>query len=224
MGEQEDIRQRYARRKDAGISRLYDPASAYTRHVVAEREAVYEKILRERFSDLHRVRMLEVGAGTGGNLPFFMRLGIPVENIFANELLEDRLVDLKRVIPPAQVTGGDARALAYVGEFDLVFQSTVFTSVLDDRFKRELAERLWTCTRPGGMILWYDFTYDNPRNPDVKGVPVREIRSLFPGAPVVTHRVTVAPPIGRRIGRLYHTVNTLFPFLRTHVVAGIYKD
>ena len=28
---------------------------------------------------------------------------------------------------------------------------------------------------PGGGVLWYDFTVNNPRNPDVRGVPMKRV-------------------------------------------------
>ena len=52
---------------------------------------------------------------------------------------------------------------------------------------------------PGGGVLWYDFTVDNPRNPDVRGVPVARIRELFPEARVQHQRVTLAPPLARAV-------------------------
>jgi len=73
-------------------------------------------------------------------------------------------------------------------------------------------------------MLWYDFLYDNPFNKDVRGIPVREIKRLFPLASGIDiYPVTLAPPLGRIIGGLYPFVNRIFPFLRTHVVAVIYK-
>ena len=63
---------------------------------------------------------------------------------------------------------------------DLVLQSTVFSSLLDDAFQQRLADAMWRWLKPGGAVLWYDFTVDNPRNPDVRGVPLARVRQLFP--------------------------------------------
>jgi hypothetical protein len=68
------------------------------------------------------------------------------------------------------------------GSQDLVLQSTVFSSLLDDAFQQRLAEAMWRWLKPGGAVLWYDFTVDNPRNPDVRGVPLARVRALFPQA------------------------------------------
>ena len=122
---------------------------------------------------------------------------------------------------------GDATALDLPpASQDIVLVSTVFSSLLDDAFQQRLAERIWHWTRPGGGVLWYDFTVDNPRNPDVRGVPLRRIRELFPEASIEAERVTLAPPIARVVSRwhpsLYTLLNSL-PMLRTHVLAWLAK-
>ena len=85
-----------------------------------------------------------------------------------------------------------------------------------------LSERL----KPGGAVLWYDFTVDNPRNPDVRGVPLARLRALFPQGRLRHRRVTLAPPLARAVVRvhpaLYRAANAL-PWLRTHVLAWIAK-
>lgn len=218
----EAITAQYARRgENPRLKDRYGP-SAYTRHAVQEREARYARILRQ-LGPPATLRLMEIGAGTGGNIPFFLRLGLVPGQVHANELLPDRVEALRLAQPGITVHPGNALDIpaALDGTFDVVFQSTVFTSILDAGFKVLLARRMWALTKPGGIILWYDFVYDNPANPDVKGVGIREIRSLFPHAsPMHFHRVTLAPPLGRRVGRLYPLFNAI-PLLRTHVVAEI---
>lgn len=224
MDPTEAIAQRYERRKnDPRLRGLYAP-SAYQRHVTAERQAHYARIIRQ-LGDPAVLRLLEIGAGTGGNLPFFLELGLKPEHLQANELLPNRVEALRANHPAITVHPGDAIGITQElnASFDVVFQSTVFTSILDADLKRRLAQRMWELTRPGGLVLWYDFTFDNPRNPDVKGVKPSEVRKLFPEARDIRfNRVTLAPPIGRRVQRLYPLFN-LFPFLRTHVIAALHK-
>ncbi|MBZ0206434.1 MAG: class I SAM-dependent methyltransferase [Flavobacteriales bacterium] len=224
MHPSEAIEAQYERRKnDPRLSGLYAP-SAYQRHLTAERQTLYARIIRH-LGDPAEMRLLEIGAGTGGNIPFFLELGFRPEQLHANELLPDRLGELRENHPNITVHPGDAIAITQElnASFDVVFQSTVFTSILDTDLKRRVAQRMWELTRPGGIVLWYDFTFDNPRNPDVKGVKPREVMDLFPEAcDTRFSRVTLAPPIGRRVQRLYPLFN-LFPFLRTHVIAILHK-
>ena len=59
---------------------------------------------------------------------------------------------------------------------------------------------------PGGAVLWYDFFVNNPRNPHVRGVGAKVIRLLFPGFGVRLARVTLAPPLARRLVPLSRTI------------------
>lgn len=85
---------------------------------------------------------------------------------------------------------------------------------------------MWSLVKLGGGVLWYDFTYNNPNNPDVRGVPISRIMALFPSAKVRVQKVTLAPPIARRVvplsPHLYGLLNTL-PLLRTHALCYLEK-
>ena len=110
----------------------------------------------------------------------------------------------RRCLPETVVlwAGDAASAPIAPASQDLVFQATVFSSLLDDGTQQRLAQTMWSWLRPGGAILWYDFTVDNPRNRDVRGVPVARIRQLFPEGRLRWQRVTLAPPLARRACRL----------------------
>ena len=107
--------------------------------------------------------------------------------------------------------------------FDVVSQNVVFSSILEPALRRQSAAEMSRVLKPGGVVLWCDFVYDNPGNPNVRGISVREARGLFGGlTPVATERVVLAPPLARRIVPvswwLAETAETLLPWLRTHVV------
>jgi hypothetical protein len=63
---------------------------------------------------------------------------------------------------------------------------------------------------PRRRVLWYDFTYNNPRNPDVRGVPLARVRQLFPQSRVTARRVTLAPPLARARCRVHPGLYGLF--------------
>ncbi len=224
MSEIDEIKKRYETRKNR-IEPASDNVFYFSWYMQAERELLFAELLRKKFgNNWSDLKIMEIGAGTGDNLYFFARYGFALGNIWANELLANRFSKLQKNFPGINLDMGDASKLNYKNEFDIVFQSTVFTSILDADFKKKLAAKMFEMTKKGGLILWYDFKYDNPKNKDVKGIGKKEIRSLFPGAKQIRfYKVTLAPPIGRRIKRLYNLVNVLFPFLRTHVIAIINK-
>jgi SAM-dependent methyltransferase len=179
-------------------------------------------------ADLRRLRLVDVGCGYGGHLLDFLRVGFAPENLQGIELLPERAAGARAKLPAAtRLHEGDAsRAPIDRGSQDLVFQSVVFSSLLDDDFQHALAASMWTWLRPGGAVLWYDFFVDNPSNPDVRGVRPARIRTLFPEGRITARRVTLAPPISRRACRVhpaaYPLLNAL-PFLRTHLLAWIEK-
>lgn len=219
------IHERYARR-----TRTYDP---WVPWIYQSRHELEREILRS----LRRVGMLppgartllDVGCGSGGNLLFFLRCGFSPDRLAGCELLEERAMAARSVLPlSTRVWTGDASNLDVPsGSFDVVFQSLVFSSILDDQMQEALARRMWSLTRPGGGVLWYDFTWSNPSNPDVRGVPMRRIQELFPFAHMYCKRTTLAPPISRVVTALHPAMYgacNLVPFLRTHRLCWLGKS
>lgn len=219
------IKSRYEKRKTDSDVIAHSGNFYFNHYAQAERELEYMKILYRNFTNFEHLKILEIGAGGGGNLYFFMKNGFTNSNIYANELLPDRLEILKSKFSGIHILSGDATQLneKEMPSFDIVFQSTVFTSILDASFKKKLAEKMWSLTKPGGIVLWYDFAFDNPSNKDVKGIKKAEVRELFPQSKSLNFRkVTLAPPIGRKVKNMYPFFNC-FPFLRTHLIAEILK-
>lgn len=184
-------------------------------------------LLREA-GGLHRLRLAEVGCGNGSNLLDLLRFGFAPEHLTGLELLPDLAAAARHQLPAAlTIVEGDASTapLAPASQ-DLVLASTVFSSLLDDAFQHRLADAMWQWLRPGGAVLWYDFTWNNPRNPDVRGVPLARVRALFPQGRLQHRRLTLAPPLARALAGVHPALLPLFdavPLLRTHVLAWIEK-
>jgi SAM-dependent methyltransferase len=230
FSETDEVRRRYARRQSQVDRRMYHPMNPAVWQAVQERERAMFRLFSELgWDDLSSMNLVEVGCGGGTNLLELLQLGFLPENLTGIELLEDRLAHARHVLPQAiRLIAGDACAAPVeAGRHDIVLQSTVFSSLLDESFQQRLADRMWRWLRPGGGVLWYDFTYDNPSNADVVGIPVRRIRALFPTARLRVQRVTLAPPINRLVTRIHpalYSAFNLLPVLRTHVLAWIEKS
>jgi ubiquinone/menaquinone biosynthesis C-methylase UbiE len=228
LSEAEEIIRRYERRKTIPGNR-YSPLNASTYMSEHEKERVLIKLIKkERLEPLDNKRLLEIGCGTGINLLQLIRLGFQPENLFANDILTERIDVAKKKLPNlVNFYKGDILQLNLNSEyFDIVFQSMVFSSILDKEFRAQLAKKMWDWTKPGGGILWYDFIYNNPKNKDVSGISLKEVRKLFPSKDFHFCRLTLAPPFSRFITRVHPSLYTLFNsiyILRTHVLCFIKK-
>jgi ubiquinone/menaquinone biosynthesis C-methylase UbiE len=168
--------------------------------MIQERERRLLTLLkRYGFASLKEKKILEVGCGTGYWLREFIKWGALPENVTGIDLLADRVSKARRLCPPAvRLQCASAAQLPFANErFDLVLQSTVFTSILDPDLKRRVAAEMMRVVKPEGVILWYDYYVNNPWNSDVRGVKRREIARLFPRCRIELERITLLPPLAR---------------------------
>ena len=230
MNELDRIRTEYARRAtDPRLQGLYSLFRTDVQFTLQTRERDVLKLLRQaNLSPLEGFDVLEVGCGEGGVLLELLRWGADPARLHGCDLLSDRLVQARRRLPIGTgLAGADGGALPYPSaRFDLVLQFTVFTSVLDDGLRRRIAQEMWRVLRPGGAILWYDFRFQG-RSPALRAIHPREVRPLFPTGLFETQRVTLAPPISRRLAGLSWLACELLariPWLRTHDLILIRKS
>lgn len=222
MDELDEIKQRYARRGDAADS-LYGAHRNDAFLAMQQRDAaIRDLVVGLRPDGFTSLRVLEVGCGSGMNLLRFLMWGVAPENLVGAELLPERCVAARHHLPAAAtVLEGDASAMAFDEPFDVVLQSTTLSSILDPDLRRRLAKAMWDATASGGAVLSYDFAVNNPKNPDVRKVTVAQLRELFPEGVAVVRRTTLAPPIGRRVGRwprLYKVLSKVPPLMSHRLV------
>jgi ubiquinone/menaquinone biosynthesis C-methylase UbiE len=167
--------------------------------------------------------VLEVGCGDAQWLIELRSWGGAPENLHGIDLDVAHIDRARARQPGVDLRAGDACALPWPDEtFDIVIQSTMFTSILDEEMREAVAEEMMRVLKPQGVIIWYDFVYDNPRNHNVRGIGVTGVRRLFPGLSMTYRRVTLAPPLARLVVPISETLaNWLHavPLLRTHIVA-----
>lgn len=222
----EALAQRYARRQDDG---RYHPLQADVWQTLHERQrALFALLAAAGWTDLAGQRIVEAGCGSGGNLLELLRLGCASQHLVGIELLAPRHGQARERLPAAtQLLLGDAAAAPIAPRSqDLVLLFTVLSSLLEDAAQQRLADAAWRWLKPGGAVLCYDFTVDNPRNADVRGVAVRRLQQLFPLARLRSRRVTLAPPLARRVCRwhpAWYVVFNAVPLLRTHRLSWIEK-
>jgi ubiquinone/menaquinone biosynthesis C-methylase UbiE len=215
------IRGVYGQRASARPSEWIPHFNLYGRYVLYERNEMLVSVFRKlKVNSLSGMKVLDVGCGGGTLLRYLFDFGVKPKDCFGVDVLEDTLRSARQLSPHvAFFVASGARLPFPDGVFDLVFQSLVFTSVLDPKIKRAMAAEILRVLKKGGRFVWYDFKYDNPKNANVRGIGKREIRQLLPACKLDFWRLTLAPPIGRIAGALspllYHVLSQV-PFLRTH--------
>jgi ubiquinone/menaquinone biosynthesis C-methylase UbiE len=225
--EERRIREAYARRRSGSLYSRFNRAQLF---MVQEREQYFLRLLEENgFTRLEIKNILEIGCGDGDLLRDFIKWGARPENLFGVELIAERVTEAIQLCPKdVEIVQGNAARLQVPDDtFDVVLQSTVFTSVLDPETKKRMAAEMLRVLKQDGLILWYDYHMNNPRNPDVKGVKLREIKTLFPQCDIRIQRITLAPPIARRVAP-YSWLLCYFlskvPWLCSHYVGVIRKQ
>lgn len=199
--EAERITAEYERRQrelPADFYSLTRPANLFFRH--GQQRALLWALTRSGMVPLAERRVVEIGCGMGQWLGIFEDFGAQRQNMAAIELEQARGQKAIDRFPGADIRIGDASRLPWDdGQFDIVFQSMVFTSILDDAMKASVAREMLRVLRPGGVVIWYDFQFNNPNNPAVRKIRRPELERLFPGCRLALRRVTLAPPLARRI-------------------------
>ncbi|VXB54578.1 Methyltransferase domain-containing protein [Massilia sp. 9I] len=195
---------------------------------VAARSRAFAALLSETVGgDLSALKVLDVGCGTGGFLRQLIDWGADPDRLTGTELQQDRL-DYARHYTAAEVSWrlGTLDAMGLRGQ-DLVSAQTVFSSILDDALRRELAAQMWRALRPGGWVLVFDFRYDNPRNRNVRKVTRAELQAWWPGERSRYRTLMLAPPIHRLLARAPWMASDLLaavaPPLRSHFMYMVQK-
>jgi SAM-dependent methyltransferase len=220
------LRAEYAARSHRlAHSHLYSPFNPSHLFAAQQRQRATLSLLRRQgFASLQDCAVLELGCGTGGVLLEYLAYGAAPTRLHGADLLPDRLKDAHRKLPGLPLACADGQNLPYAAaNFDLVMQYTAFSSILDQTVKANLAGEMMRVLKPEGLVLWYDF-WLNPSNPQTKGIRPAEVRRLFPGCRYEFHRITLAPPLARRLVPFSWTLCVLLESLRlfnSHYLAAI---
>lgn len=222
------IEEAYERRKERIPPGFYSFFNCASLFAIQEKErAILDALKRNGINSLETKRILDIGCGSGVELRNLTRYGATPEYLYGIDLLAERIKRAENINPNINFKCLDASSLPFESSsFDLVMQFTVFTSILDSSMKRKIAEEMLRVLKKGGLIIWYDYHMNNPKNQDVRGVKKREIYELFPECRISLKRITLAPPINRLIAPHSWAVCYLLgqlKFLNTHYLGVVEK-
>ncbi|RMF48816.1 MAG: methyltransferase domain-containing protein [Chloroflexota bacterium] len=218
------IRQVYSRRIQATSSHysLFNQSYLYTWQ---QRQRATLRLLNDfGIQTLSDKRVLEIGCGSGSVLLEYLNYGITPGQAFGLDLMPQLISGAKQRLPHLCFVCADGQHLPFPARtFDIVLQYTVFSSILDAKVKENVAQEMLRVLSPKGIVLWYDFWW-NPINPETRGIHLSEVSALFPNCSLKWRRITLAPPIARRLVRFSWLLCELLEKLRllnTHYLVAI---
>lgn len=184
--------------------------------------------LKEHFPEgLQEIKILDVGCGHGEFLNLLRNMGALNENLYGIDLSQDRIKVGKSKYGGINFSVGSGGLPYEKSSFHLLTANTVFTSILDDSLRQIVAADMLSALKENGIILLYDFKYNNPKNEHVKALTFRDVKKIFPNCAIQRKSLTLAPPLSRYISRISFTLAFLMekflPFLRTHTIYCIQK-
>jgi ubiquinone/menaquinone biosynthesis C-methylase UbiE len=213
---------RKRRLKGSDVYSCFNRANLFA--IQGRQRAVLQALKRHGFSKLAETRVLEMGCGGGGVLTEYLGFGAFPRNLQGVDLLFERLLHAHEILPGSGFANADGQSLPFPARaFDLVLQYTAISSILDPDLRRNICADMLRVLKPGGMILSYDF-WLNPTNKHTRGLRPAEIRQLFPNCVIEFHKITLAPPIARRLVPLSWTLALLLESLgifNSHYLAVI---
>lgn len=115
--------------------------------------------------------------------------------------------------------------------FDLVFESTMFVQITDDKLARCIASEMMRVLKPGGFILIADWRYNKAGDRTYKAMSNGRIKRLFHIGSLTrqcgVYPGMLVPPVGRLLSRrlpfAYFMAQFMFPFLVGQVVTVLKK-
>ncbi len=141
------------------------------------------------------------------------------------DLLLDRAIHGKREHPATPFLCADGTQLPFRdGQFDLVHQAVMASSVPSWLARRAIAREMVRVTRPGGLLVWYDVRYPNPLNRRIRPISRRDLQDWFGNSQSWIRSITLIPPLARWLAPLSLKLCRLLealPFLRSHLLAVI---
>jgi SAM-dependent methyltransferase len=193
----EEYQDRKRRLAGSDLYSWFNPANLFA--IQSRQRAILQALKQNGVTDLAALSILEMGCGGGGVLAEYLGFGALPEKLHGVDLLFDRLLHAHHTLPASGFSNADGCTLPFPARtFDLVLQSTALSSILDPDLRRHICADMLRVLKPGGLILSYDF-WLNPTNPQTRGVTPVEIKRLFPNCSYQFHRITLAPPIARRL-------------------------
>ncbi len=184
------------------INSKYNPVLPENYYLINSREKVFIKSLYKYFgTDFSHLKVLDLGFGSGIDIFTLIKSGFKIENISGVEVIEERFNKMQISIPNLNLKFNSGFNIPFENEnFDLIVQSTVFSSILNSDSRKQLSDEMIRVLKPQGKIFFYDLKYNNPWNKNIIKIDKKEIMRLF-DKNFKSHSVTLNPIVVRKIAK-----------------------
>ncbi len=202
--------------------KIWQPGSPASRLMVERKWGLIRPLLDRAGLDWGSARVLDLGVGSGQDGPRFKKLGAMPDRFVGLDFLQLRAREARKDNPWMSTVVGDACSLPLpTGHFDLVFQSTMLSSIPQPERRAAAFREIDRVLVRGGLFLSYDTRYPNPWNPNTRPLGARTFRRAFPGWSITAWSITAIPQLQRALApfsikacRMLERV----PFLRSHLL------
>lgn len=191
------------------------------------------KAIRRIKDDPKNSLILDVGCGNGANVFQFLRLNYQIENITGIDINDERLSIAQKIYPNADFILEDASKMQFEDNtFDLVYESTMFSTLPDDSLCRAIADEMIRVCKVGGYILLIDWRIPKPNNPNYNALTKKKLTSFFKVGSatkfIAVEKGALVPPVGRFLSKnipsIYFLISRIFPFLVGQVAYLLKKE
>jgi ubiquinone/menaquinone biosynthesis C-methylase UbiE len=171
--------------------------------------------------------VVDLGCGDGNLAQTLDRRGIRPGSYLGIDLIEGRIAAARAANPWArfEVASADDCPVAD-GWADAVVAMTLFSSIVDRRFRASVAREIHRITHPGGRAVIYDLRLPSPSNPHVSRLTKRDLVELFPSWKANFRSLSLLPPFARGPiggGPLRYRALRMLPLFRSHIGAILIK-
>jgi ubiquinone/menaquinone biosynthesis C-methylase UbiE len=155
-------------------------ASAGREYLMSERTVLLWAAAATLGRPVEELSVCDVGCGGGVDLVAWRDAGVPEKNLAGTELVHERAAIARERLPLADIREVEGFDLPFAtASMDVTSASLVLSTIRFPSARRRLLTEMERITRPGGVVLVYDFAVRKPWNRSVRAVTSRQLRRLL---------------------------------------------